>query len=177
MLRKQGGNGGVRGAQNKTDTKESSKECMKQLTLCIIHKHPRVLLGLKKRGFGVGKWNGFGGKVRDGESIEEAARRETLEECAIEVQKMDLLGKLDFEFRHNGSKLQVHVFKVEEFSGIPKETEEMKPRWFYIDEIPFAHMWRDDLYWFPYFLQGKKFNGKFVFEDENTMISQEIQPA
>lgn len=34
-----------------------------------------VLLGMKKRGFGAGKWNGFGGKVQPGETIEEAARR------------------------------------------------------------------------------------------------------
>ncbi len=41
----------------------------------------RILLGMKKRGFGEGKWNGFGGKVNliDGryqETIEEAAMRE-----------------------------------------------------------------------------------------------------
>lgn len=34
-----------------------------------------VLLGMKKRGFGAGKWNGFGGKVQPGETIEEAARQ------------------------------------------------------------------------------------------------------
>ncbi len=35
----------------------------------------RVLLGMKKRGFGAGKWNGFGGKVDPGETIVEAAAR------------------------------------------------------------------------------------------------------
>ena len=36
----------------------------------------RVLLGLKKRGFGAGKWNGFGGKVEaaDGSIAAAAAR-------------------------------------------------------------------------------------------------------
>jgi 8-oxo-dGTP diphosphatase / 2-hydroxy-dATP diphosphatase len=34
-----------------------------------------VLLGFKKRGFGAGKWNGFGGKLEDGESNEMAANR------------------------------------------------------------------------------------------------------
>ena len=28
-----------------------------------------ILLGMKKRGFGVGKYNGFGGKVEKDESI------------------------------------------------------------------------------------------------------------
>lgn len=36
----------------------------------------KVLLGLKKRGLGVDKWNGFGGKLEPGETIEEAAKRE-----------------------------------------------------------------------------------------------------
>ena len=53
---------------------------IKKLTLCIIHQHPRVLLGMKKRGFGMGRWNGFGGKVEAGETIEDATRREVGEE-------------------------------------------------------------------------------------------------
>ena len=35
----------------------------------------QILLGLKKRGFGEGKWNGFGGKVQPGESIAQGAIR------------------------------------------------------------------------------------------------------
>ncbi len=47
----------------------------KLLTLLFVLEPGRVLLGLKKRGFGVGRWNGFGGKVEVGESIEEGAIR------------------------------------------------------------------------------------------------------
>lgn len=47
----------------------------KLLTLVLVVQPGRVLLGMKKRGFGAGKWNGFGGKVQTGESIEQAARR------------------------------------------------------------------------------------------------------
>ena len=45
------------------------------LTLVLIMKGKQVLLGMKKRGFGKGKWNGFGGKVQDGEEILDAAKR------------------------------------------------------------------------------------------------------
>lgn len=44
-------------------------------TLVLVLQPPRILLGMKKRGFGVGLWNGFGGKVQEGESIEEGAKR------------------------------------------------------------------------------------------------------
>ena len=38
---------------------------------------------MKKRGFGAGRWNGFGGKVAPAETIEDAARRELLEEAGV----------------------------------------------------------------------------------------------
>jgi 8-oxo-dGTP pyrophosphatase MutT (NUDIX family) len=47
----------------------------KLLTLLFVLEPGKVLLGMKKRGFGVGRWNGFGGKVQSGESIEEGAIR------------------------------------------------------------------------------------------------------
>ena len=47
----------------------------KLLTLLFVLKPGKVLLGYKKRGFGAERWNGFGGKVQQGETIEEAAKR------------------------------------------------------------------------------------------------------
>uniref|UniRef100_A0AAZ3PQ74 Uncharacterized protein n=1 Tax=Oncorhynchus tshawytscha TaxID=74940 RepID=A0AAZ3PQ74_ONCTS len=38
----------------------------KLLTLVLVVQPGRVLLGMKKRWFGAGKWNGFGGKVQPG---------------------------------------------------------------------------------------------------------------
>lgn len=47
----------------------------KLFTLIIVIHGDEILLGWKKRGFGVGKWNGFGGKVEPGELIINAAKR------------------------------------------------------------------------------------------------------
>ncbi|XP_054107165.1 oxidized purine nucleoside triphosphate hydrolase isoform X1 [Callithrix jacchus] len=44
-------------------------------TLVLVLQPQRILLGMKKRGFGAGRWNGFGGKVQEGETIEEGAKR------------------------------------------------------------------------------------------------------
>ncbi|KAM9726150.1 oxidized purine nucleoside triphosphate hydrolase isoform 3-T4 [Dama dama] len=44
-------------------------------TLVLVLQPQRVLLGMKKRGFGAGRWNGFGGKVQEGETIEDGAKR------------------------------------------------------------------------------------------------------
>ena len=133
-------------------------------TVTIIYKQSRVLLGLKKRGFGAGRWNGFGGKVEEGESIEDSARREIKEESGIEVFDLEKVGILDFEFENGMPTLEVHFFKSEDYLGEPTEGEEMKPQWFDINEIPYDHMWPDDKYWIPIFLKGKKFTGKFIFD-------------
>ena len=44
----------------------------------------------------------------------------------------------------------------------------MKPEWFLEKEIPFDQMWPDDKYWIPMFLAGKKFKGKFLFNQPST---------
>jgi len=140
----------------------------KVTTLCIIHQHPKVLLGMKKRGFGVGRWNGFGGKIESGESIEEAIKREIQEEAGIVVSDLDKFGIVEFEFENGNDTIEVHIFKSENFSGEPTESEEMKPQWFYVDEIPFSQMWTSDLHWLPMFLKGKKFKGKFLLDQPST---------
>ena len=35
----------------------------------------KLLLGFKKRGLGVNKWNGLGGKQQDGENLVQCAKR------------------------------------------------------------------------------------------------------
>ncbi len=146
----------------------------KLLTLCIIHEHQRILLGMKKRGFGAGRWNGFGGKVSLGETIEDAAKREVKEEAGIDICEMEKFGILDFEFKGNPEILQVHIFKSSGFFGVPTESEEMKPQWFHINEIPFKEMWPDDKYWLPLLLAGKKFKGKFVFGESDVILEKKL---
>lgn len=146
----------------------------KILTLCIIYQYPKILLGMKKRGHGEGKWNGFGGKVEKRETIEEGAIREMKEESGIEILKMNKLGVIQFEYQDDSGNMEVHVFNVKEFKGSPAESEEMKPKWFFVNEIPYGQMWPDDRYWLPIFMDGKSFQGKFVFNKSNEIINYYI---
>jgi 8-oxo-dGTP diphosphatase/2-hydroxy-dATP diphosphatase len=148
----------------------------KILTLCMIHQHPKLLLGMKKRGFGQGRWNGFGGKLHEGESIETAAKREITEEVGIAIEEIEKRGIILFEFKDSGDILEVHIFNVSKFLGNPIESEEMKPQWFDTDKIPFEQMWSDDKHWVPIFLKGKKFRGNFLFDNEksNTILDMKL---
>jgi 8-oxo-dGTP diphosphatase / 2-hydroxy-dATP diphosphatase len=141
----------------------------------MVRKENKLLLGMKKRGFGEGRWNGFGGKVDDNETINESAMRELKEEVGIIAQELEKVGILTFEFENDEKLLEVHVFLVKNFSGDIIETDEMRPEWFDIDNIPFDKMWSSDIYWLPLLLENKKFKGKFLFDKpSNTEYSSKI---
>ena len=218
----------------------------------IVRK--QILLGYKKRGFGQGLWNGFGGKVETTDlSIKHAALRELEEESGIlpdsieeahdvkklqdsqkgkKLKKEDCInwcGTLLFTFRHIPDVMRVHVFELPDgnWKGKEIETEEMRPKWFdeiyqgslsstltqqtlehenqlqdqkpqvkiqesqekilmnqnlasfkktnTLNSIPFEKMWKDDAVWLPLLLNGEKFEGKFEFDDENTILYHHIK--
>jgi 8-oxo-dGTP diphosphatase / 2-hydroxy-dATP diphosphatase len=119
-----------------------------------------VLLGMKKRGFGMGKWNGFGGKVEMGESIEQAALRELEEECSVVAHSLTRAGYLVFNMLETSSVMRVHVYETWEFENEAVESEEMRPQWFLEDNVPMADMWADDKFWYPLLQAKKKFIGR-----------------
>ena len=62
-----------------------------------------------------------------------------------------------------------------EFKGKPTESEEMLPKWFNVDEIPIEEMWPDDRYWMPLFLEGKKFRGRFLFGEGDSVLEKNLE--
>ena len=132
------------------------------LTLCIVHQPPRVLLGMKKYGLGQGRWNGFGGKVERGESIEQAMVRETQEEAGITVYGATKRGIAQFSDATVQEILEVHIFHADQFTGTIAESAEMWPQWFDIMKIPIYAMWPADGLWLPFFLEDKKFRASFL---------------
>src|SRR5688572_12691127 len=128
---------------------------------------------MKKRGFGAGRWNGVGGKVEAGETVEQAVIRECQEEIEVTPTKIDKRAQIIFHEQHNGQSesLEVHVFVSREWQGEPRETEEMAPKWFSQDDIPYKEMWADDPYWLPQVLAGGKLKCEFHL-DENDTVSE-----
>ncbi|MFA6252699.1 MAG: 8-oxo-dGTP diphosphatase [Patescibacteria group bacterium] len=144
-------------------------------TLTLITKDGQILLGLKKRGFGLNRWNGFGGKLEPDETVEEAAKREVFEEIGLGISKLEKVGLMNFSWTNKDLKIEMHVFKATDFTGQPEEGEEMKPQWFDLDKIPYKQMWPDDPFWLPLFLEGKKFEARFLFGDKDVIIEHEVK--
>jgi len=139
---------------------------MRITTFCLLTKKGKTLLAMKKRGFGRGKWNGFGGKAKSGESVKLAALRELKEEIGVTAlpENAKDVGLIRFRFKeHPEWNQNMHLYLVNQWQGQPKETEEMKPIWYENSEIPYSAMWWDDCYWIPSVLAGKKINAQFQF--------------
>ena len=138
---------------------------------------------MKKRDFGKGKWNGFGGKVHEEEEIHEAAERELLEEACLKLKNKKALQKrgvmyFSFEDTKDEEVIEVNVFGINsaQIIGEPEETDEMRPAWFRHHEIPFDKMWVDDQYWMEYFLRGDNFYGEFLFnKDGSKILSKKLE--
>ena len=145
-------------------------------TLLLILNDNKILLAEKKRGFGIGKFNGIGGKVEKDETIEEAMIRETQEEIGVIPTDFTKMATITFDEWVNDEENQVimSVFVAQNFMGKIIETDEMRPKWFNISDIPYEKMFEDDKIWLPEILKGNKLNAKFVFDKEFKMISSKI---
>lgn len=131
---------------------------------------------MKKRGFGVGRYNGVGGKVADDESIEDATKREAEEEIGIKAKKITKVAELAFTFPHNSAWDQiVHTYICSDWKGEPTESEEMSPEWFPISNIPFYKMWPDDVHWLPKVIEGQLIKGGFTFGEGDVILEQQVE--
>lgn len=161
----------VEAARNIRNVMEHSKPTSVQ-NLLLVRKDDQILLAMKKRGFGAGWWNGYGGKVMAGETVEEALVREVKEESGMVLKSCRKVGFVRFE---NVDKfVEVHIFEAKEIEGEPVETEEMSPKWFPVTNLPYDKMWKSDFPWYQLYFAGKLFKGEVVFDEKHTVLSSNI---
>lgn len=149
----------------------------KNCTLLFLLKDDQILLAMKKRGFGADRYNGIGGKIDPGETVEQALIRECQEEIEVTPTEFHKVAEHDFTQTESNEpwRMYVHAYLCTKWEGEPKETEEMAPEWFKIADIPYDNMWQDDIYWLPKVLEGKKLFCKFGFDEADNMLTHEIR--
>ena len=107
----------------------------------IIYKDKKVLLQKRKDNK---CWGYHGGRVETGEIVEEAAKRELLEETGLVALSLDLFGVFSGQELHHiypdGNEVHIIdiVFLCNDFSGTIKrqKSEVLDLQWFDIDKIP-----------------------------------------
>jgi 8-oxo-dGTP diphosphatase len=140
-------------------------------SLCAIIEGDRILLLKKATGIGKGKWYPIGGKIGPGETPESCATREVLEETGLKVSNLKYHGDVTCYFGYDTPPVWVvHTFSTRDFKGSLKKSKEGTIKWFTINEIPYEEMWQDDRHWLPLLLDGKMFNGAFIYNEEGSRL-------
>lgn len=136
-------------------------------TVCFLCEDDKILLGIKAQKIGKGCWNGYGGEIEEGETVEEATVRELEEETGGVIAKVEDLEKIAIVHFHNTKNdgktfiCKVHFYIVRKWTGEIQETDEMlKPTWFSINDLPLEKMMPADRHWLPIALSGKKIIAK-----------------
>jgi 8-oxo-dGTP pyrophosphatase MutT (NUDIX family) len=149
------------------------------LTFLVKKSHGKITeicLALKKRGFGLGRWNGVGGKVESGETIKAAAQREAKEEINVILKDFNKVAELTFYFVHRPEWNQlVHVYLAEDWDNEPRESEEMNPKWFNVKQLPYAEMWPDDVFWLPGVLRSSLIKATFTFGENDVILQKDVR--
>lgn len=151
---------------------------MRDTTLVFpLRRDGKILLGRKKRGMGMGKWNGFGGKQEDGETMRACAVRELYEECGLMAKEADLELVGDLYFHQPSDPTWSHggvIYFLRRWQGEVTVSEEMEPQWFSPDALPYEDMWEADRVWLPLLFSGKRIRGTVYFADDGNHVTHSV---
>ena len=107
-------------------------------TLCYLQKDGQTLMlhrVKKENDVHAGKWNGLGGKFKAGETPEECARREILEESGLLAENLILKGVITFPEFSQAEDWYAFVFVVTKFKGQLIESPEGNLNWIPNDQL------------------------------------------
>lgn len=98
-----------------------------------------------------GKYNGLGGKLREGEDVLSCMMREISEEAGICCEEVALRGTVNWPgFGPDGENWLGFIFLISRFSGTPYTiNNEGELGWHAINDIGLLPMWEGDRFFLP----------------------------
>ncbi len=151
---------------------------MKLATLCYVRHEGRTLMlhrVKKARDMHAGKWNGLGGKFEAGESPEDCARREILEESGLEVGRLELKGFLSFPGFQGDDDWYAFVFLAFEPRGdLLDDPAEGHLAWIADAQLTQLPLWAGDHVFLPWLDRPGFFSACFVYQGE-TLAHHDVQ--
>ena len=135
-------------------------------TLCYLKQNSKTLMihrVKKDRDIHLGKWNGLGGKMEQGETPEECVIRELREESGLLISHPTMKGFITFPKFDGIHDWNVFVFTAEKYQGELKEGEEGYLQWIPDNELLNLNLWEGDRIFLPWLEQKAFFSARFVY--------------
>ncbi len=151
---------------------------MKNTTLCYIEKNASYLMihrVKKKNDENADKWLGIGGKLEEGESPYDCARREIYEETGLTVKSLSYRGIVTFVSDKYGTEY-MHLFFSDEFSGeLKHDCNEGNLEWIKKSALLSLPMWEGDKIFLDLLDTEKRFFSlKLVYEGDR-LVSHTLE--
>lgn len=146
---------------------------MKNTSLCYLEKDESYLMLhriKKKNDVNFHKWIGIGGKFESGESPEECAKREILEETGLTVQNLEYRGIVTFDCPPYETDY-MHLFTSTSFSGELIECDEGNLEWIKKSELRNTELWEGDYIFLDLLEQNAPFFSLKLSYDGDTLVS------
>lgn len=107
------------------------------VSIIVLDKTGRVLLGKRRNGYKAGTYGFPGGRIETREKLSECGKRELFEETGLIAKSLSYLGVIrelqtDYNFIH-------FVYTCDKFSGIPSNSEPEKCEgweWYSMENLP-----------------------------------------
>ena len=109
------------------------------------------------------------------ETVDQAADREIFEEIQIKPVRKKMVATIHF-FYPEKEQNNIHnsVYLCQEWTGTPTETEEIKPKWFPLNQIPFDQMFEDFGVWLPVVLDRSINFGEFILSKDFKILDHHL---
>jgi len=152
---------------------------IRQTVIGYLIKDNDVLLGTRTRvsnDLGHLIVAGIGGGVEEGESLEEALKREILEEIEVEVTECRKVGCVTNLSPHRPAwNMTVAIYLVTRFEGEPKQTVDIDPHWYPQNKLPLDRMWSDNQITAQLVLAGRRISGTFLYGADGQIVEQNLR--
>lgn len=152
---------------------------VKLATICYIDNGEALLLmhrNKKPNDVHEGKWISVGGKLEAGESPEDCAKREILEETGLVVTAMKLSGIITFPEFTPENDWYTYVFKVTAFEGqLIEDCVEGTLEWVPYDQVLSKPTWEGDYEMFKWVIENRPFfSAKLTYDQEQRLVDKEV---
>ncbi len=146
-----------------------TKKIEGQTHYLMIHRNK------KAADFHLAKYNGLGGKMELGESVEDTLRREVKEESGLKLEKFLYKGFIVFpDFDKEHVDWHVHLFTGHQFSGEQlSECSEGDLHWVKETEVPDLNLWEGDRLFLPWLKNNHFFTACFRY-NEGKLVSHQV---